>query len=168
MTQTTTPTSATVHIERQFAFPREAVFDAWTRPELLARWFAPRGCTLTIVRAEIREGGVLHACIHNPEFGDCWTVSEYSEVLRPTRLAFVMRNADAEGRSVAPVSQGHHADWPASTRVVVTFTDHAGGTKVILTQNVSEALAKQTGAYPSWLQMLDGLGELLAGRTPVR
>jgi hypothetical protein len=38
----------------------------------------------------------------------------------------------------------------------VTFTERAGRTVVALEQNVSEWLAKRTGA-PSWLQMLDRL-----------
>jgi hypothetical protein len=41
--------------------------------------------------------------------------------------------------------------------VRVTFTERAGRTVVALEQNVSEWLAKRTGAHPSWLQMLDRL-----------
>jgi hypothetical protein len=44
----------------------------------------------------------------------------------------------------------------------VTFADLNGRTRLILHQTVSEALAKKTGAYPSWLQMLDRLAVELA------
>ena len=156
----------TVRIERLFDFPRELVFDAWTNPDLLARWFAPRGCTLHFVRIDVREGGGFHSCIHNPEFGDCWTVAVYRELVRPERIVFAWHSADASGNRVSAQSQGHDPDWPDESIVTVTFSDKNGKTLVTLMQNVSEALAKRTGAYPSWLQMLDVLAESLAARTP--
>jgi uncharacterized protein YndB with AHSA1/START domain len=154
--------SPTVRIERWFDFPREAVFDAWTTPAILARWFAPRGCTLSFVRIDVRVGGGFHSCIDNPSFGSCWTVADFREVTRPSRITFDWRSADANGLAVSPESQGHPKDWPAETRVTVTFEEKDGGTRVILEQNVSEAVAKRTGAHPSWLQMLDILDETLA------
>lgn len=46
--------------------------------------------------------------------------------------------------------------------MTVTFADRGNGTLMTLHQTVPEALAKRTGAYPSWLEMLDRLGEELA------
>ena len=48
----------------------------------------------------------------------------------------------------------------------VTFTERAGRTIVTLEQDVSERLAKRTGAHPSWLQMLDRLRRQLEIATP--
>jgi hypothetical protein len=39
----------------------------------------------------------------------------------------------------------------------VTFTERGGQTVVALEQDVGEALAKRTGAHPSWLQMFERL-----------
>lgn len=156
------PHEPTVLIERTFDFPRDVVFDAWTNPDLLARWFAPRGCTIRFARIDIRPGGGFHSCIHNPQFGDCWTIGVYREVVRPERLTFTMRIADANGNPVSSESQGHDRDWPEETLVSITFIARNGRTLVRLEQNVSEALARRTGAHPSWLQMLDALGEELA------
>jgi uncharacterized protein YndB with AHSA1/START domain len=154
----------TVLIEHVFDFPREVVFDAWTNPELLARWFAPRGCTLRFERIDVRPGGGFHACVSNPSFGDCWTVAVYREIVRPERLSFEWRITDASGNPVSPQSQGHDPEWPAETTVSVTFVERNGRTTVTLAQNVSEALARRTGAHPSWIQMLEVLGEELTKR----
>src|SRR5262245_34554574 len=156
----------TVLIERSFDFPREVVFDAWTNPDLLARWFAPRGCTIHFARIDVREGGGFHSCVRNPEFGDCWTVADFREVVRPERIVFTWRIADASGNTVSPRSQGHDPDWPDETLVTVTFAEKNGRTLVTLAQNVSDALAKRTGAHPSWIQMLEHLDETLARRSP--
>lgn len=43
---------------RQFSAPRNLVFDAWTKPELLRRWLAgPTGWTMTICEIDLRVGG---------------------------------------------------------------------------------------------------------------
>lgn len=156
----------TLRIEHTFAAPRERVFAAWTQPELLARWFAPRGCTVHFARLEVRPGGRFHCRIHDPTFGDCWTIGEYREVVAPERLVFTLCTADANGRAVSPQSQGHDRDWPAATVVAVTFTECDGGTRVTLEQDVDEALAKRTGAHPSWLQMLERLAEQVCTTSP--
>lgn len=164
MTSETTSTAGTLRIEREFTFDRDVVFDAWTKPEILARWFAPRGCSVRFEHADIRGGGTLHTCISNPAFGDCWTLALFREVVRPERLVFDWRIVDAKGETVSPSSQGHDPEWPAEMRVVVKFTQRVGTTLVTLEQNVSEVLARKTGAYPSWISMFELLGEELAVR----
>ncbi|HET9864325.1 MAG TPA: SRPBCC domain-containing protein [Steroidobacteraceae bacterium] len=154
----------TIVIERMFDAPREMVYEAWTNPRFLVAWYAPRGCTIRFVWIDVRAGGKFHSCIHNPEFGDCWCVGEYLEVARPERIVYSMATADEQGRRIDAARAGHHPDWPAETVVSVTLEDLGGSrTKLTLEQNAPLELAKQTGAYPSWLQMLERLGEHLAG-----
>jgi uncharacterized protein YndB with AHSA1/START domain len=153
-----------IRIERRFDAPRELVFDAWTRPELLLQWYAPHGCTILFVELDVRPGGRFHSCIHNPSFGDCWCVGVYKEIVRPERIAYTMATADSAGNVIEPAQAGHDPRWPRETLVTVTLADVRGSTLLTLEQNVLESLAKQTGAHPSWLQMLDRLAELMAMR----
>jgi uncharacterized protein YndB with AHSA1/START domain len=146
-----------VRIEHAFDAPREDVFDAWVLRDRLEEWFAPDGCTLHIAHLDVREGGGYHWCIKNPSFGECWTIGSYLEVVRPERLVFTATIADANGIPRTSVSQGHDPAWPQHTTVCVTFRERAGRTIVMLEQDVTERLAKRTGAHPSWLQMLDRL-----------
>lgn len=152
-----------VKIQEAFDAPRQGVFDAWVRAELLEQWFAPHGCSLHIEHMDARTGGSFHWCIHDPEFGECWTIGSYIEVVRPERIVFTSVIADAAGQPATPESQGHDPEWPAETVVRVTFDERDGQTVVTLEQNVSEELAKRTGAHPSWMAMLDRLGRLVAG-----
>ena len=150
-----------VVITRDFDAPRELVFEMWTKPEHLLRWYAPRGCTVEFRSIDVREGGRFHSCIRNPEFGDCWCIGEYHEIRKPERIVYSMEIADEKGNSIPPAKAGHDPEWPAVSIVTVTLQSYNGKTRLTLRQNVSASLAKKTGAYPSWLQMLDILAEKL-------
>ena len=155
----------TLRIERIFDAPRELVFDAWTTPEYLLRWFAPRGCTIRFAGIDVRPGGRFHSCLHNPTFGDCWCVGVYKEIVRPERIVFSMAVADSDGNEIDSAQAGHDTQWPRETLVAVTLEDLGGSTRLTLEQNVLESLAKQTGAHPGWEQMLDRLAELVVRTT---
>lgn len=154
----------TIRIERVFDAPRELVFEAWTNPGHLLAWFAPRGCTISYAHIDVRPGGRFLSRIQNPSFGDCWCVGEYLEVVAPERIVYSIAIADGKGNKLDAAQAGHHPDWPQETIVRVTLEDDHGKTKLTLEQNASTALAKQTGAYPSWLQMLDELERFLVVR----
>ena len=137
-----------------FNAPRELVFNAWTNPEQLKRWYAPTNCTIEFKHIDVREGGTFHSCIKNPNYDDCWTKGVYLEICAPSKLVYSLDNTDEFGNDVL-ITQ--HVDWPLKTIVTVTFEDFEGKTKLTLHQNAPENVAKQTGAYPSWIEMLNHL-----------
>jgi uncharacterized protein YndB with AHSA1/START domain len=148
-------------ITRIFDAPRDLVFDAWTDPEQLARWYAPNGCTILFRRLDARPGGEFHSCIRTPSGHECWCKGIYREVVIPERIVLTMAVSDANGNAVEPAEVGMDPDWPRETVVTVTFVENGGKTTLTLHQTVSESRAKRTGAYPSWIEMLDRLaGEL--------
>jgi uncharacterized protein YndB with AHSA1/START domain len=163
MTQTKNPSDRQVFITREIAAPVEIVFRAWTDPEQLVQWHAPNGCTFRFRTVDLRQGGTFHSCIHTPDGQDCWVCGQYVEIVPNQKLVYTMAMADENGNRVDSVSAGKESDWPAETTVTVTFEPKNGKTLLTLSQTVSEAVAKRTGAYPSWLQMFDRLAQMLAG-----
>lgn len=153
-----------VVIERMIDAPRQMVFDAFTDAEQLKQWYAPNGCHISYCKIDFRVGGVFHHCI-TTEHGDCWCKGVYHEIIEPEKLVYSLLFSDKEGTSVDSSPVGKHPDWPLETVVTITLHEINGKTKLTLHQTVSEALAKETGAYPSWLQMLDKLEETI--KTPV-
>ncbi len=149
-----------VFIEQTFNASPEKVFSAWTDPEKLVKWYAPDGCTVHFKKIRIEAGGQFHSCISNPQFGDCWCIGEYKEVVPNSKIVFTMINADENGNPISPAETGMDPDWPGQTLVTVTFVEENGKTKLQLRQTVSQELAKKTGAYPSWLQMLNNMRTL--------
>ncbi|MGW4396777.1 SRPBCC family protein [Amycolatopsis nivea] len=64
MTDTTTgtakvtlPADDQILITRDFAAPRQHVYRAWTTPDLVKRWWAGKGGTVTSVEIDLRVGG---------------------------------------------------------------------------------------------------------------
>lgn len=80
----------TVRVERTYDAPAEAVFDAWTNPEVLRRWWGPTPEHRTPAPdVDLRVGGGYRLVTENPETGDTLAVfGEYREVSRPERLVY--------------------------------------------------------------------------------
>jgi glutathione S-transferase len=131
-------------IERVIAAPRELVFRLWSKAEFLSRWFAPQGASVEIHTFDFRVGGELRSTIRGADGSGCEAVTTYLEIVPPERIVYRIRASKQE--------------FPEESTVTVTFAEHGAGTRLTLHQTVPEALAKRTGAYPSWLQMLDKLG----------
>jgi uncharacterized protein YndB with AHSA1/START domain len=158
------PTDRQVFIERMFDAPRELVFNAWSDPAILERWYAPHGCTIAIHEWDFREGGAIRTEIRSPDGHACRCGGTFGRIVVPERIVFDLGIVNEQGEPAEPASLGMDPDWPRSTTIDATFEAVGARTRLTLRQNVSEALAKRTGAYPSWLQMFERLeGELAAG-----
>jgi uncharacterized protein YndB with AHSA1/START domain len=76
-------------ISRTFNAPARIVFDAYTRPELVKRWWAPksRGVALSLCEADVRVGGKYRyvLSVRGEEIGFS---GEYTEVTPHTRLVY--------------------------------------------------------------------------------
>ncbi|HTN76658.1 MAG TPA: SRPBCC domain-containing protein [Pirellulaceae bacterium] len=157
----TQPDQPMVVITRLFNAPRELVFQAWTDPEQLLRWYAPPGCTIRFRTLDVRPGGAYHSCIQTPDGHHCWCSGSYREIVAPERIVYSMAISDEHGHLLTATEAGMDPAWPRETMVTVTFADRGGRTELTLRQTVLESLAKRTGAHPSWLLMLDRLEEQL-------
>ena len=57
-------------ITRTFNAPARVVFEAWTRPELIRRWWTPPSFGITFVscEADVRTGGTYRFVFSHPDF----------------------------------------------------------------------------------------------------
>jgi uncharacterized protein YndB with AHSA1/START domain len=150
-----------VEIVRTFDAPRELVFRMWTKPEFLERWYAPRRCRLEVLRFDFRRGGDFRYRIVEPDGSGCLCSGVFTDIVAPERIVYRLFFSDAQGAFVSAQNAGAAPDWPDETIVTVTFIEKAQRTTMTLHQTVPESVAKRTGAYPSWLEMLDRLAEQL-------
>src|SRR5688572_30030852 len=95
----------TVAAHRTLPAPVDAVWAAFTEPDLVRRWWGPTGFSCPVARMDVRVGGASLLTMRAPaEYGggdtsNTWT---YSVVERPTRLEYVMRFADPDGTTISP------------------------------------------------------------------
>lgn len=72
-----------------------------------------------------------------------------------------MQLSNERGEMADALSAGKDSQWPAEILTTVTFESVGSQTKVSLHQTVSEAEAKKTGAYQSWIKMFNKLNQQL-------
>jgi uncharacterized protein YndB with AHSA1/START domain len=134
---------------RSFDAPARIVFEAWTKPELIMRWWTPDsfGITFLSCEADVRTGGsyrfvFAHASSEQPMafFG------KYIEVIPAARL--VWTNEEGEDGAVT----------------TVTFEEKDGKTLVVVhdlypsKDVLDRAIASEsTGAWPEQFEQLDDL-----------
>jgi uncharacterized protein YndB with AHSA1/START domain len=85
-------------VTRTFNTPARIVFEAWTRPELLKRWWAPKSFGLTMIscEADVRVGGTYRLVFRHDAFPEPMAFfGRYSEVTPHSRL--VWTNEEGEG-----------------------------------------------------------------------
>jgi uncharacterized protein YndB with AHSA1/START domain len=81
-------------MSRLLRAPRELVYDAWTQPELMARWFFPADGWTARVEATLEVGGTWRVAMLDPENVEHVQFGEYRELSRPARLSFTWNCPD--------------------------------------------------------------------------
>ena len=84
----TTPTDREIVLRRVFDAPRRMVFDAFTKPELLKRWFGARGWNLVVCQVDLRVGGNWRFVSHGPDGTDMGHGGMYREIVPPDLLVY--------------------------------------------------------------------------------
>jgi uncharacterized protein YndB with AHSA1/START domain len=137
-------------ITRTFDAPRKLLFEAWTRPEHLARWSGPHGFTTTQDKMDFRPGGAYRACLHAPDGGNHWVSGVYREIVEPERLVFTHAWEGEDGRP------------GPETVVTVTFEDRGNRTEMRFHQAFFETTASRDGHRSGWSESFQRLAEHLA------
>jgi uncharacterized protein YndB with AHSA1/START domain len=131
-------------ITRVFGAPRRLVFEAWAKPEHLARWWGPKGFMLPVCEMNFRAGGTFQFVMRGPDGKDYPFKGSYLEIVEPERIVFQGTIHDDPGHKV----------W-----TTVTFDEHEGKTKLTLNQTYSFVSDATRGAPEGWRQSLDRLQE---------
>ena len=134
-------------VSRTFNGPARVVFEAWTKPELLKRWWAPKstGMSLLSCEADVRFGGEYRF-----EFGHGASTTmayfgRYIEVTPHSRLVWTNDESD---------------DGAVTT---VTFEEKGGRTLLVLHERypskeaLDSAIAGMEGGMPEQFEQLDEL-----------
>ncbi|HMB62495.1 MAG TPA: SRPBCC domain-containing protein [Eudoraea sp.] len=72
--------SNSVNVEREFAAGLDLVWDAWTKPELLDQWWAPKPYKNVTKSMDFREGGTWLYYMLSPENQKHWCKNDYLKI----------------------------------------------------------------------------------------
>jgi uncharacterized protein YndB with AHSA1/START domain len=146
-------------ITRVYDAPVEAVWDAWTDPEQVAKWWGPRGFMLTTHSKDLRPGGHWNYTMHGPDGTDYENKTVYFEVEKCKKLVY-----DHGGND--------ELDRPALFRVTVLFAESGGKTKMDMTMTLptpeaaeeARQFIKKAGGDSTWDRLAEYLEKESSGK----
>jgi uncharacterized protein YndB with AHSA1/START domain len=138
-------------ITRVFDAPRELVWEAWTKPEQLARWWGPAGWTnrLETITMDVRPGGTFRVTsVSDSDGTEMTSEGVYRELVEPERLVLDESAEDA---------------WHQGAVSVATFNDLGDGRTEIVLQSTIHTTDEMRGTAEAGMAgSLDRLAEHLA------
>lgn len=135
-------------ITRMFDAPASRVYEAWTRPELVKRWWVPKSVPMTLVACEmdVRVGGKYRLTFRTETIPAMDFFGRYLEVIPNARLVWTNEEGGEDGSTTT-----------------VTFEEKDGRTKVVVRELYPSAEALEAdGAHEAAAETHAQLDELLA------
>jgi uncharacterized protein YndB with AHSA1/START domain len=109
-----------VYITKEFAFELSLVWDAYTKPELLDQWWAPKPLASRTKVMDFRVGGRRYYAMVSPDGQELgWVLQKYTSISPKTNFKLFNAFADENENPQLPGS-----DWD------LTFSEQDGRTKV--------------------------------------
>jgi len=113
----TTPNPNEIVLTRVFDAPWRMVYDAFTKPELIKRWFGASRGTLVVCEVDLRVGGRWRYVMRLPNGKDMGMYGEYKELSPPERM----------------VHTEAFDDYPGDSLITTRFVEERGKTTMIAT-----------------------------------
>ncbi len=150
MSDTRTPVAVpALVLRRTYAAPRQRVFDAWTNPELAAKFLGPQGVSIPKVEMDVRAGGTYRIAMHRPD-GETWYVGgTYRDVRPPERLSMTWRWEEAT------------PDEEYDSLLTLEFNEVDGGTELVLTHEQLASAESRAGHEKGWTAIMEQLAAVL-------
>ena len=145
--------SYTLSLTRDFNAPREKVFQAWTDPEILMKWFGPKGVTTESARIDLKVGGKYQYTLKLPDGNLATHQGEYREIDPPNKLVFT---GILDGQSCSG-TDGLYAE----TLVTIEFQDLGSSTRLTLTHEFFPNEESKESHTMGWNGSFDCLEEVL-------
>ena len=150
-TKVTLPSDTEILITREFDAPRDLVFNAMTDPDLIPRWWGPRGYTTEVDTMDVRPGGKWRFVHRTPDGTAHGFRGEYREVVPPERIVQTFEYEPMAGHIFVETA---------------TFTEHDGRT-LLTVRSVAPSKEDRDGMIQSGMEKglvetHDRFAELLA------
>jgi uncharacterized protein YndB with AHSA1/START domain len=146
----------TITVEREFAAEVSLVWDAYTKPEILDQWWAPKPWKARTKVMEFKEGGHWHYAMVGPAGEEHWAWADYKNIQVQKKFTGLDAFADKDGNINKAMPQ---SKWE------MAFVDKGEITLVkihITYPDLAQLEATLSMGFKEGLSMaMDGLDELL-------
>jgi len=123
---------------RSFDAPRQAVFDAFTRPELVTRWLlGPDGWTMPVCEIDLRPTGRFRWVWRHATKGDLHMSGTYHEIDAPSRIVHAERFDEP---------------WSKGDALITTRFDEADGKTTVTQTMLLESAEARDGVLASGME----------------
>jgi uncharacterized protein YndB with AHSA1/START domain len=144
-------------LERVVDVPPERVWAAWTRPDILKKWFTPKPWQTVECEIDLRPGGIFRTVMRGPEGQQMDNSGCYLEIVENRKLVWT----GALGPGYRP-----RATPPGSflMTAVITLEPQGGATKytalVVHADEAARQQHEQMGFHTGWGKALEQLVEI--------
>jgi uncharacterized protein YndB with AHSA1/START domain len=141
------PPMVTLVVRKTIRATPERLFEAWTRPDELKKWWGPQSVTCVDAAVDLTVGGGYRIANQFPNGDLVWITGEFEVIERPNRLVYSWRLGTEIG---------------ASERVSVIFEARGANTEVTVTHERIPSVPVRDVHEQGWLGCLDGLAKYLS------
>lgn len=152
MTMTEKKPAFELDLTRVIDAPRARVYEAWTKPEQMSQWFAPKPFQLIVHSMDFRPGGRFSMAMRGPGGQDFPFTGRYLEIVPPAKLSWAGEFATGPADQMTTVVTLEEEGRKTRLRVVQTFH--------VMTPEIEHATK---GAKQGWGMTLDQLAAFCAG-----
>ncbi len=146
-----------IRIVRIYDAPVKTVWEAWVDPKQAAKWWGPRGFTLTTHSKDLKPGGIWHYTMHGPDGTDYVNKALYHEVEKYVKLVY---------------DHGGNDERAPLFRVTALFSDVKGKTKLEMTMALptpeaaeeTRKFIKKAGGESTWDRLAEYLEKEATGK----
>jgi uncharacterized protein YndB with AHSA1/START domain len=154
-------------ITRVLTAPRARVWQAWTEPGCMARWWGPNVITTPVCEMDLRPGGAYRVVMRTPDGTDYPITGVFREIVAPGLLVMTQDCAEhpQAWHDMVAAGSGQAGPNPAGTMVLTVRFEHLGGNKTqlsISTRFESTAIRDAMvtmGMHEGWSQSLGRLAQ---------
>jgi uncharacterized protein YndB with AHSA1/START domain len=142
----------TVEIKRVLPAAPSVVFEAFTEPSELAKWWGPEGFTTLSLEWQPRVGASYRIEMKPPEGDAFWLSGKFREVEPPAHLAYTFVWEDPDPDDVETLAE-------------LSFRDLGESTEVALAQGPFKTEARRELHLNGWTDTFDKLEQLISAQT---
>ncbi|MBI3888695.1 SRPBCC domain-containing protein [Candidatus Nomurabacteria bacterium] len=153
-----------VVLEKTYGAPLETVWQAWTDPEILKKWWGPNEVSIPECEVDLRVGGKFYIVMEagegmGPHKGTKWPMlAEFTEIIPNAKIAY----------KAQAWTEGDKDETLIDQSTEITLTEEKGKTKVKVVADIYKTGPKAKmaveGMQYGFTQQLEKLNDFLSAR----